>query len=95
MTGIIKNVQQAVPFTQHDLTMFSRKGSQERRYLATASGNNLRNAGQQSQSRNLLAADRRGAAMEIQCHWGERFSRLTPLTAKTWFNQDGSPIGGP
>ena len=92
--GIIKNVQQAVPFTQHDLTMFQQKGKPGETLSSYASGNNLGNAGQQSQSQPS------GGGAGVAPQWkysatGAKGLKAYSVDGKTWFNQDGSPIGGP
>ena len=45
VTGIIKNIQQSIPFTQHDVTMFQRQGKTGKTLGDYASGNNLGSAG--------------------------------------------------
>ena len=44
VTGIIKTMQTAIPFTQHDVTMFERNGKPGETLASYASGHNLGNA---------------------------------------------------
>lgn len=94
ITRIIKNVQESVPFTQHDVTMFERNGrvgakGQPGQTLADfASGNNLGAAGQKQSSAQPAAG-----AWKYSATGAQGFKAFSN-DGKAWFKQDGSPIAG-
>jgi hypothetical protein len=91
ITGIIKSVQESVPFTQHDVTMFERNGKlgkpgQPGQTLADyASGNNLGNqssGGAQPQSQSKAAAPIPPKPGEVR--GGYRFKGGDPASQSSW-----------
>jgi hypothetical protein len=73
--------------------MFQRQGKTGQTLSDYASGNNLGNAGQQSQSQP--SGDGGAAPQWKYSATGAKGLKAYSVDGKTWFNQDGSPIGGP
>jgi hypothetical protein len=93
VTGIIKNIQESIPFTQHDVTMFQRQGKPGQTLANYASGNNLGNAGQQQGETQPAGGATAAPSWKYSATGGKGFKAFSN-DGKTWFNADGSPIAG-